>query len=81
LNAGRYTFRLAAAARDGSPLPAFQYELTGTGLSDPIGPQAADTTLAPASPKPPGGTTSPYTWLTLGYYAILSSGGTYSTPW
>ena len=43
---GRYTF-VFTRTRDSGPLTPVLFELSGTNVSDPIGPQIRDTTLAP----------------------------------
>jgi hypothetical protein len=67
---GTYTVRLAGGTRDGSPLPSTSYLLLGLNLSDPIGPQPVDSTLAPSSDS-----TKPdmsYYWLQYGYVSFLA---------
>jgi predicted Zn-dependent protease len=72
---GTYTVRFSGGTRDGSPLPATAYTLRGVNLSDPIGPQPTDPTLAPAPPPQPDTTQSNlgFYWLQLGYYSGIGS--------
>jgi hypothetical protein len=79
LPVGTYTVRFAGGTRDGSALPSTGFALRGLNLSDPIGPQTTNPTLAPA-PPPPGSnqTDLAYYWLQYGYYvssAMTSSSG------
>jgi hypothetical protein len=67
---GTYTVRLAGGTRDGSPLPPTSYLLLGLNLSDPIGPQPVNSTLAPSTSS-----TQPdmsYFWLQYGYVSFLA---------
>lgn len=48
LGAGTYTILITEYAPAGSALPPLSYELQATRLDDPIGPQAQDSTTAPA---------------------------------
>jgi hypothetical protein len=50
LTAGDYTVRMGAFRADGKPLTPVQYVLRGIVQSDPIGPQAEDTTDEPPPP-------------------------------
>src|SRR5262249_13392351 len=55
---GTYTFRLEAFASDGGAIAPVAVRLDGKRGSDPIGPQAQDTTADP-SQSPSGGTPPP----------------------
>src|SRR6185503_1621966 len=48
LTVGYYLIRFEAFTADGSPLGPIQYTLTGSRLSDPIGPRNEDSTGAPS---------------------------------
>jgi hypothetical protein len=59
LTPGTYTVSFSAATRDGRSLPAMNYALTGSRLSDPIGPQAEEPMSGPQSAPPPSGSGTP----------------------
>jgi Matrixin len=70
---GTYTIRFAGGTRTGAPLPPTAYVLHGLSISDPVGPQATDPTLAPSNvPPPPTPTDLGYYWLDTGYYTALA---------
>jgi hypothetical protein len=78
---GTYTVRFAGGTTDGSPLPTTDYVLRGLNLSDPIGPQAVDPTLAPAPPPPNSSQTDlSYYWLEYGYYVSVGMTGPAGYP-
>ncbi len=56
---GTYTVRLTAFTADGSLLPRVRYRLFGSRLSDPIGPQAEDSTEQMNGAPPPSSGSSP----------------------
>lgn len=80
---GTYTFRFAAATRDGRPLPAFRFTLKGDVLSDPIGPRPADTSGslfgAPPTVGPPS--LPPFSWQQFGSVKFDGPADPYGTPW
>lgn len=79
LKPGTYTVSFSAATRDGRPLPSMDYWLTGTRLSDPIGPQSEEPMSGPQSAPPPsdsGSTSEP----TSSSPPPSGSGGTSSPP-
>ena len=80
---GKYTLRVVAATRNGSPLPPFFYALKGSVRSDPIGPDPIDPMNPPINLGGPGSTgpvgvvpSSPDTVVT--YSNLLDL---YNNPW
>jgi hypothetical protein len=70
---GTYTVAFTGIAPAGSSLPPINYTLRGLSLSDPLGPQPIDPTLAPTSPAPsPTQSDLAYYWLQYGYLAFLA---------
>ncbi len=82
LSAGRYTVRFTRAAGQGDALTPVSFELKGTTLSDPLGPQLRDTTQQPADPSAAAALPAlSFYWLDFGSPSPRSGGsGTLPTP-
>ena len=81
LQPGEYTLRVVAAVDDGSPLPVVNFRISGTVLTDPIGP----TRVSPGTAPPTGVYPSNY-WYYYYYYlrnryaSWLSGTDPYASP-
>ena len=78
LPVGKYTLRVVAATRNGSPLSPFFYALKGSVRSDPIGPDPVDPLNPPITSTSPVAVV-PSSPVTVATYSTLLD--LYSNPW